>query len=146
VERRHWTKAGWILFGIMALAAAIVVWVLRSDQEDCRDLGPVATFPQNSVTLVKCVPSFVVRGRGDDFAVYLAKAPHLAGEELKWNSRRRFFFSPAHGERFALNGEILRGPAKGPLWRCPTMIESDRLWIDAPGSEPATIRRACRRR
>lgn len=118
-----------VVLAVLAGGAAALVWSLRSGPADCRDLGPLSGFPEGSVSLAECVPAFVVRGAGEEVAVYLAESPHMRGEPLRWDPGRRLFVSPFHGEAFGLGGSVVAGPAPGPLRRCPVRLESGRVVI-----------------
>jgi Rieske Fe-S protein len=128
-----------------AIAVALVVWLIRSQSDSCRELGQVDSFPPNSVSFEPCIPAFVVHGLGRDFTVFLAETPHLRGEPLRWNAKERLFVSPFHGEKFNLLGEPVAGPARRPLWRCPITVDSDQLLVDVPPGMPGSrIREHCR--
>ncbi len=66
----------------------------------------------------------IVRHNGEKVAAYLgergemlavsARCTHL-GCEVAWNRAERSWDCPCHGSRFALDGEVLQGPAVQPL-------------------------------
>jgi hypothetical protein len=113
------------------LVTAGISWALRIESYNCLDLGPLNTFPENSVSYHECGPTFLVRGRGPSITVFLAETPHLPNEPLDWDEGSRTFLG-LHGEAFDLAGQILTGPAQRPLWRCPTTIRDKRVYIDPP--------------
>lgn len=121
------------------------MWAGRavSVSDDCRDLGAVKSFPDNSVAFLTCVPAFVVHGVGSDFSVYLAVAPQDSREPLRWDNRRHVFFSAVHGESFNLMGEPVAAAGDRGLLRCPIEIVGGRLLLLAPGTSPTDIRQAC---
>jgi Rieske Fe-S protein len=128
----------------LTVAVATGTWWLRAHRHQCGDLGPMSGYPENSVAYVKCVPAFVVRGIDDDFAVYVAKVPHMPNEPLEWDNARRLFVSPFHGETFTLQGQPVSGPARRALWRCPIEIDPrNHLVIRAPTPEPENLGSFC---
>ena len=117
---------------VVSAGAAVGIWAIRAHDRHCEVIGAVQQFPDNSVSFVKCVPAFVVHGVGADFAVYVARSPHLANEPLQWDATRRVFVSPLHGETYDVRGRHLSGPGGPALWRCPSDIRSGLLTIEAP--------------
>lgn len=136
---------GLLFLGILALALGFAASVLLQHalkHSDCRDLGSVAGFPDNSVSFARCARVYVVHGLGDDFAIYLAETPHLPYEPLRYDPIRHRFFG-LHGETFDVRGLPLRGPAQGALFRCPARIEDGDLVMEAESPAFAAIRVAC---
>lgn len=121
-----------VLVVILCAGTAVGIWAIRAHDRHCEVIGAVQTFPENSVSFVKCIPAFVVHGVGADFAVYVARSPHLANEPLQWDATRRVFFSPLHGETYDVRGRHLSGPGGPALWRCHSKIRSGLLTIEAP--------------
>ncbi len=137
---------GFLFLGALAVALGFAVSALLQrawQHADCRDLGSLVRFPDNSVSFVPCARVYVVHGLGEDFAVYLAESPHLPHEPLRYEPSRHRFVG-LHGEAFDVRGLPLRGPTQGPLFRCPTGTEDGDLVIEAESSDPAAIRAACR--
>ena len=123
-------------------AAAVLTWVLRGSAP-CQDLGRLKSFRPDTVSFVSCVPAFVVTA-GPEPVVFLALTPHLAGEPLRWDERRRVFYSPFHGEQFDSSGHLLSGPARRDLWRCPVAVRNGELWIAVPGgTRSEDVKNAC---
>jgi menaquinol-cytochrome c reductase iron-sulfur subunit len=60
--------------------------------------------------------------------VYSPICPHL-GCGFRWDSRDRKFKCPCHGSLYALNGEVLGGPAPRPLDVLPSKIENGQLYV-----------------
>ena len=139
-QRRNFLVIG-VLAGVLGFA--VMALVKRAWQDaDCRNLGNVVRFPDNSVSYVACARVYVVHGLGEDVAVYLAEAPHLPHEPLRYE-RSRHRFVGLHGEAFDVRGLPLKGPAQRPLFRCPTTTEDGNLVVEAESSDPAAIRAAC---
>lgn len=113
----------------MALATALLVWAFRASHvsDDCLDLGSTASFPDNSVSFVPCVPAFVVHGIDTDFAVYLADQRN--GKELHWDERRHVFSSEDGRKTYNVQGEPLAEAPGRALVRCQIRIDSGRLLL-----------------
>jgi nitrite reductase/ring-hydroxylating ferredoxin subunit len=114
---------------VVVVTVAGITWVLSS-RGSCAELGPVDSFELNTVTAIRCLPAFVVNRNGN-LAVYLARAPHLRGEPLRWDATRRLFVSPFHGESFEVDGKKVAGPGGDHMFECPTKVEDGSLVIDA---------------
>ncbi|MEO8511114.1 MAG: hypothetical protein ABI534_07700 [Chloroflexota bacterium] len=150
---------------ILAAASALALTVATaacSSEPPCADLGPVSDYPENTVTRASCIDAFVVND-GGEFHVFLARSMHLEGEGLAWEPNGAevvtewssplpgvplpltgSFYNPMHGERFAIDGSVLEGPANGPLWSCPIETRDGELWVKArDGSDAATITALC---
>lgn len=132
---------------LLFVALATSIWIYRNGHlGGCRDLGPAAAFPDNSVSSGSCAPVYVVHGSGPTFSVFLAQSPHLPGEGLDWDERSRLFVSPFHGEEFGLDGKVVQGPAMHGLWLCPFHDSFGHLVIDVPQDADASqIEMACER-
>ncbi len=128
----------------MTLVVASLTWLARTsaDGRDCRDLGPVGSFPENSVARWSCIPAFVVHGVGRDFAVYVAIDP-TGGGPLRWDRRRHVFVAPTSGLTFGIAGQALGRPGGPGLLRCPWRIAAGHLVVAAPSSDPIEVQRAC---
>ena len=129
---------------LAAVGVGVTIWAGRAatTREDCRDLGPVALYPDNSVASWPCIPAFVVHGVGTDFAVYLAVDP-LTGGALRWDGRRHLFSSPAGRRTYDPAGRPIGAPGGRPLIRCPVRIVAGHLVVLAAGGSSEEVRRAC---
>lgn len=125
-------------------AAAIIVWWWMSARTSCADIAAVEHLEPDTVSMVPCVPAFLVVDRLGNLSVFLAASPHLINETLEWDPRERLFVSPAHGETFDVNGKRLAGPASRDMFRCESAIRNG--WVvvtveDLP--RPAPVRYDC---
>ena len=147
---------------ILAALALAVAATACSSEPPCADLGPVSDYRLDTVTRTPCIDAFVVNDAGA-FSVFLASSMHLENEGLRWEpdgeeTVTQFssplpgeplpltgtFYNPMHGERFAIDGSVLEGPASAPLWSCPIETRDGELWIKArDGSDAATITALC---
>lgn len=147
---------------ILAALVLTLAATACSSEPPCADLGPLSDYPPDTVTRTPCIDAFVVNA-GGDLSVFLANPVHLEGEGLAWEPNGKetvtewssplpgeplpltgTFYNPMHGERFAIDGSVLEGPAGGPLWSCPIETRDGELWIKArEGSDAATITALC---
>ncbi len=140
--------AGRFLLRILLLVAPLVLALVfgfaisHQRMDSCADLGDVAEFPRGSVTLVSCVPAYVVGSSGNPVVLF-ARSPHLPNEPLEWDPERQLFVSTAHGEAFDLNGRVVNGPAVGDMWECPSEVRAKDLFIVTPSASPTDFAHAC---
>jgi menaquinol-cytochrome c reductase iron-sulfur subunit len=78
-------------------------------------------------TLLRSV--WAVKHTGSDVTVYSSICPHL-GCGYNWNAQDQHFECPCHGSVFALDGQVLAGPAPRPLDTLPTKIENGELLVE----------------
>ena len=71
---------------------------------------------------------WTVKHSKEDVTVYSPICPHL-GCGYRWSAGESKFKCPCHGSAFALNGEVLAGPAPRPLDVLPSKIENGRLLV-----------------
>lgn len=131
-----------VVAGIALFAAGVTVFA-RIQRRECRDLGSLDSFTEESVRYFECVPLFVVHS-GDNYYALLALSTHMPSEPVEWNRDERLFISPFHGEAFDIRGNVIKGPANGPLEPCPLVQEDGHLFVDVPTeTEDEDIRRFC---
>jgi cytochrome b6-f complex iron-sulfur subunit len=58
-------------------------------------------------------PIMIVRDQ-DRFTAFSLKCMHM-GCTVGWNEAARSFDCPCHGSRYAIDGAVMKGPAKRPL-------------------------------
>ena len=64
----------------------------------------------------------------DGIVAYHPQCTHL-GCGYHWERDKGEFVCPCHASNFAMNGEVLTGPAPRPLDRFETRIKGARLWL-----------------
>ncbi len=74
-----------------------------------------------SIWAVKHSPSEVV--------VFSAICPHL-GCQYRWNAQSQHFVCPCHGSVFALDGQVVAGPAPRALDTLPQKIQNRELFVE----------------
>jgi menaquinol-cytochrome c reductase iron-sulfur subunit len=72
--------------------------------------------------------AWIVKNPGGELSAFSPWCTHL-GCAYHWDQAGNQFSCPCHGSRFALNGEVLRGPASRPLDRYEVRIEGNRVWL-----------------
>jgi Rieske Fe-S protein len=114
------------------------------EPSNCAYLGRESAFQTNTVTEVDCAHVFVVHTPQLGLRAFLVETPHLAHEGLVWDAKTGTFYSPAHGERFAIDGGVLDGPAQRPLWECPLARRGSEVWVaGSPDADRDEIRQEC---
>lgn len=75
-------------------------------------LSPVAVYkdPQGSIHKMTAVCPYVIHPSYDEALIF----SHLKGI-VAWNGDEKSFDCPVHGSRFTCKGQVINGPAKGPL-------------------------------
>ena len=72
---------------------------------------------------------WAIKHTESDVTVYSPICPHL-GCGYNWNAQDQHFECPCHGSVFALDGQVLAGPAPRPLDTLPTKIENGELLVE----------------
>jgi menaquinol-cytochrome c reductase iron-sulfur subunit len=72
---------------------------------------------------------WAVKHTESDVTVYSSICPHL-GCGYNWNAQDQQFECPCHGSVFALDGQVLAGPAPRPLDTLLTKIENGELLVE----------------
>ncbi|KAK6904584.1 hypothetical protein I203_105400 [Kwoniella mangroviensis CBS 8507] len=78
--------------------------------KDIEDLVP----GEGDVVRVGLSPIAVYKDESGGIHKMTAVCPHLKGI-VAWNTAEKSFDCPVHGSRFTCKGEVVNGPAKGPL-------------------------------
>ena len=78
--------------------------------------------------------AWVVKAAGDQIVAYAPQCTHL-GCAYHWDEQKRNFLCPCHTSIFALDGQVLAGPAPRPLDRYEVKVEGGRLLLG--GIQPA---------
>jgi menaquinol-cytochrome c reductase iron-sulfur subunit len=72
---------------------------------------------------------WVVKHSASEVTVFSPICPHL-GCRYTWHAQRRTFLCPCHGSVFAVNGNVLAGPAPRPLDTLPQEIKQGELFVE----------------
>jgi menaquinol-cytochrome c reductase iron-sulfur subunit len=72
---------------------------------------------------------WVVKRSATGVVVYSPICPHL-GCQYTWDTTNQHFHCPCHNSVFALNGQVLSGPAPRPLDTLPVRIEQGELFVE----------------
>jgi menaquinol-cytochrome c reductase iron-sulfur subunit len=78
--------------------------------------------------------AWVVKAAGDQIVAYAPQCTHL-GCAYHWDEQKRNFLCPCHTSIFALDGQVLAGPAPRPLDRYEVKVEGGKLLLG--GIQPA---------
>jgi Rieske Fe-S protein len=133
-----------VAFFGLAIAGFIGVRWIQDRARPCTYLGKLVDYANNTVVKIDCVPAFVVRS-DDNMIVYLGLSTHMPNEPLEWDADERLFVSPFHGESFDIWGDVVTGPANGPLIECDVELRDGELWLDAArDANPSEIAQMCR--
>lgn len=142
-SRRTFLNRVWGFFGLVALGE--VGWLgisflnarRRRNHPAPTDsvivAGEAAGFKPGTVTAVPKGQFYLARLADGGFLALSRTCTHL-GCSLPWDEERGKFICPCHGSAFALNGEVLTGPAPRPLDTYAVRIEDGIVKVDV--SEP----------
>lgn len=83
---------------------------------------------------------WIVNLPGRGLTVYSPICTHL-GCHYNWDTTKGRFVCPCHGSYFALNGDVLAGPAPRALDTLPAKVENGELYIEWARFEPGTPRK-----
>jgi quinol---cytochrome c reductase iron-sulfur subunit, bacillus type len=72
--------------------------------------------------------AWVVKHAADQVVAFTPQCTHL-GCAYHWDAQTHTFLCPCHGSVFAMNGDVLAGPAPRPLDRYEVKIEDGKLDI-----------------
>jgi menaquinol-cytochrome c reductase iron-sulfur subunit len=72
---------------------------------------------------------WVIKQPSSDVTVFSPICTHL-GCEYNWNAQTRHFECPCHGSVYAINGQVLGGPAPRPLDTLPARVEAGTLYVE----------------
>jgi menaquinol-cytochrome c reductase iron-sulfur subunit len=82
--------------------------------------------------------AWVVNQSDGRITAFSPACTHL-GCLYRWQETARQFICPCHGSRFAIDGEVLAGPAERPLDRYEVRVEGNQVWVK-PQVKPETAR------
>ena len=72
--------------------------------------------------------AWVVKAAGDQVVAYAPQCTHL-GCAYHWDEQKRNFLCPCHTSIFALDGQVLAGPAPRPLDRYEVKVEGGKVLL-----------------
>lgn len=99
-----------------------------SDRATWYDAGPANQYAIPSVTHFPESHFFLVRLPGE-FVAFYDLDPHFR-HLVTWDPVAGMFVSPAHGERYTMEGVAVAGPAPRGLDRHPVRVEEGRVRVD----------------
>ncbi len=135
---------GGLVLGV-PVVAYLLSPLLRPEQKEWTDVGPVDSFPQGR-TVLRAVsdPSplpwagqtaqtaaWVRRTGPQEFVVFAVNCTHL-GCPVDWKPDANLFLCPCHGGVYYADGAVAGGPPPRPLLRYPTRIENGMLQVQSP--------------
>jgi nitrite reductase/ring-hydroxylating ferredoxin subunit len=85
------------------------------------DEGQASDYPPDSRTVLPDIPAVLICSKGN-FSAYSLECTHL-GCTVQVNSD--MFTCPCHGSQYALDGKVLRHPARNPLQALKVEITSE---------------------
>lgn len=83
---------------------------------------------------------WVIKHSEQRVTVFSPICPHL-GCRFDWQPNIERFVCPCHGSVFAMDGEVLKGPAPRPLDSLPERIERDELLVEWERFEAGTSKK-----
>jgi menaquinol-cytochrome c reductase iron-sulfur subunit len=119
--------------------------LLRPEQKDWIDVGPVDSFPQGR-TVLRAVadPSplpwagqtaqtaaWVRRTGAQEFTVFAVNCTHL-GCPVEWKPDANLFLCPCHGGVYYSDGAVAGGPPPNPLFKYQVRVQQGVLQVQSP--------------
>ena len=133
ISRRDFVTLGWKgLLWISGLLGLGGLWRFFSfnpfpPEPKIFDLGPVDELPRNALITVS-EANAVVLSTDNSFTAFSTVCPHLG---CIVEALEEGFTCPCHNSRFALDGEVINGPAAEPLRKLKLEItEQGHLLVD----------------
>jgi nitrite reductase/ring-hydroxylating ferredoxin subunit len=120
----------WLVAGSLALlvlaGSAIAYGLISSDSLDA--VASLEALEDEGVIHLKDLHVFLVYNDGDLLA--LSDDAQHAGDRVEFCESSQMFESPAHGEKFDIQGYYYGGPARRGLAQYPVRIEGDGIYVD----------------
>lgn len=131
----------WLIVAIAVLvtlgAGALLYGLTTSGSASAGPVVSLERLEEERVIHLKDDHVFLVFNDGDPLALS-DDAQHL-GDRVEFCESSQMFESPAHGEKFDIQGSYYGGPARSGLDRFPVRIEGDGVYADLdeliPGRE-----------
>ncbi len=136
VSRRDFLKLGWsALAGLAALEAGVVALsyslprVAEGEFGSVFNCGPVADYPNNTVTPFNAGRFYLVRLPDGGFLALYRRCTHL-GCAVPWDPTQNQFVCPCHASAFDQTGNVLNTPAPRPLDLFAVSIVDGQVMVD----------------
>jgi Rieske Fe-S protein len=117
---------------LVAVAVTVYVWSSTSAAPGTVVAGTVSEIQSQRVIYLP-EPGIYVVATDDGFLALGDDSRHV-GDRVLFCSLDDTFSSPAHGERFDIEGRYLGGPAQGDMARYPVTAESGEVVVDVSGA------------
>lgn len=135
LARRTFLGIGWgaLAGALMGTLGATVRFLLPNvlfEPPAAFKIGKPDDYAPGSVTFISERKIFIIRGQDGALRALTATCPHLRCV-VRWVADERVYECPCHGSRFTDRGNVMAGPAPGPLdWYEITLATDGRLYVN----------------
>lgn len=118
------------------IAAAFVIGI--ASQNNSGAVASMVDLRREEVILIEDHDVYLVYNNGEPLA--LSTDSQHVGDEVVFCSSSQLFESPAHGEKFDIQGRYFGGPARSGLDRYPVRVQGDTVSVDLENRIPGPAR------